>query len=74
MLMQQQTYGNWLAIALFVLTCVWHAPAAADAPPLPPDLAPCIRATAPELPTRWRAIGLMLSALRNDQQATPSSL
>ena len=59
----QKTRGNWLAIAIWALTCLGPA-AAAESPPSPPDFVPCSPASAPELPTRWRAVGLMLPFLQ----------
>jgi hypothetical protein len=64
MLIHQQTRGNWIAITVLALTCVWHTPAAAAGPAVLPDFAACNPATAPELPARWRAVGLMLPFLQ----------
>jgi hypothetical protein len=60
----QQTRGNWIAITVLALTCLWQAPAAAAGPAVLPDFAACNPATAPEFPARWRAVALMLPFLQ----------
>lgn len=56
---------HWHLVATFALAMLWQAPAAADmAPPALPAFAACSGATAPELPARWRAVGLMMPFLQ----------
>jgi hypothetical protein len=60
----RKTRGNWLAIAIFALAYLGPAAVAAETPPSPPDFVPCSPASVPELPPRWRAVGLMLPFLQ----------
>ena len=60
----QKMPANWLALLALALTCFCGESLADDTPPAPPVVAPCNPASAPELPTHWRAVGLMLPFLR----------
>jgi hypothetical protein len=62
----QKISANWLAPLALALTCFCREGLAGDAPPAPPVVAPCNPASAPELPTRWRAVGLMLPFLQGE--------
>jgi hypothetical protein len=60
---QQQNRGS-LACAALALTCLLHSPAAADWSAALPIFGACSPGTTPELPVRWRAVGLMMPFLR----------
>lgn len=64
MSIHQKMPANWLALLALALTCFCREALADNAPPTPPVMAYCNPASAPELPTRWRAVGLMLPFLR----------
>ena len=54
--------GLWLAALAVALN--WYLPAAAaGSTASPPKFAACVPATPPELPPRWRAVGLMMPFL-----------
>jgi hypothetical protein len=53
-----------LALAIFAGVALWAMPAAAEWSASLPMFAACKPATPPELPQRWRAVGLMLPFLQ----------
>jgi len=55
-----------LALMALAGAVAWHAPAAADWSATLPMFSSCDAAKPPELPTRWRAVGLLM-AFRQDQ-------
>src|SRR5438067_11413492 len=54
----------WLAAVTLALAMPWCTPAAANWSATLPLFAACSPAAPPELPARWRAVGLMLPLLR----------
>jgi hypothetical protein len=49
-----------LRLAILAAAAAWWSPAAAQSATSTPTLAACTPATAPQLPMRWRAVGLMM--------------
>src|ERR1700689_38929 len=52
----------WLAALAIALS--WYSAAAAESSASPPRFTACNPATPSELPTRWRAVGLMMPFLQ----------
>lgn len=53
-----------LWFAVLTGAALWHMPAAADSSAILPTFAGCNPASPPELPARWRAVGLMMPFLQ----------